>query len=146
MAKLSDVVADSTKRQAVLDDCVRLIEAEVAAKSGITGLAVKAAFKSVSRLRPGMIRHSMDALLDDFSAQIDPFWADCQSAGTAPRAFFSQNKVAIANALLSITDQRAQRADNRVLVKAYRGLRGKAVDHIGAAMPRFADLVEKHAS
>lgn len=146
MARLIDVVTDPSRRQAVLDDCVRLIEAEVAGKKGLTGMAVKAAFKSVSKLRPGMVRHSMDALLDDFSYQIDPFWADCQATGGAPRAFFSQRKTEMANALLSITDRRAERADNKVLVRAYKGLRGKAVSHIGDAMPRFADLVQKHAS
>ena len=146
MAKLAEVVTDRSRRQAVLDDCVRLIESEVADKKGLTGIAVKAAFKSVSKLRPGMVRHSMDALLDDFSNQIDPFWAECQSTGAAPRAFFTQKKGDIANALLSITDRRAQHADNKVLVKAYKGLRGKAVVHIGDAMPRFADLVQKHAS
>jgi hypothetical protein len=146
VAKLAEVVADRSRRQAVLDDCVRLIEAEVADKKGLTGMAVKAAFKSVAKLRPGMVRHSMDALLDDFSYQVDPFWAECQSSGAAPRAFFSQKKKEIANALLSITDRRAERADNKVLVKAYKGLRGKAVEHIGDAMPRFADLVQKHAS
>lgn len=146
MPRLTDVVSDPARRQAVLDDCVRLIEAEVADKRGLTGMAVKAAFKSVSKLRPGMVRHSMDALLDDFSYQIDPFWAECQTAGAAPRAFFSQRKGEMANALLSITDRRAQGAKNKVLVRAYKGLRGKAVEHIGAAMPRFADLVQKHAS
>ncbi len=146
MAKLSETVKDTARRQAVLDDCVKLIEAEVADKKGLTGMAVKAAFKSVSKLRPGMVRHSMDNLLDDFSQQVDPFWDECQQSGEAPRAFFSRRKTDVANALLSITDRRAERADNKVLVRAYKSLRGTAIDHIGAAMPRFADLLAKHAS
>ena len=146
MAKLSEVVVDNARRQAVLDDCVKLLEAEVADKSGLTGLAVKASFKTVTRLKPGMIRHSMDHLLDDFSRQVDPFWTECQSTSSAPRAYFSQNRVNVANALLSVTDARAARASNKVLVKAYSSLRGKAVDHIAAAMPRFADLLEKHVA
>jgi hypothetical protein len=109
-------------------------------------MAVKAAFKSVATLRPGMIRHSMDHLLDDFSRQVDPFWDECQAGGEAPRAYFSRRRVDVANALLSITDRRAERADNKVLVRAYKSLRGTAIDHIGAAMPRFADLLAKHAA
>jgi hypothetical protein len=146
MAKLSEVVADNARRQAVLDDCVKLIEAEVADKKGFTGIAVKGAFKAVRRLKPGMIRHSMDHLLDDFSRQVDPFWTECQSAGGAPRAYFSQNRTKVANALLAITDARASGATNKVLVKAYNSLRGKAVEHIADAMPRFADLLEKHVT
>ena len=108
-------------------------------------MAVKTAFKSVKSLSPGMIRQSMDALLDDFSAQVEPFWQDCQSSGQASRSYFTRRKTDVANALLSITDQRANGSKHRVLVRAYKSLRGKAVEHIGSAMPRFADLLDKHA-
>jgi hypothetical protein len=47
---------------------------------------------------------------------------------------------------LAVTDERAQNSPNPVLVKAYKSLRGKAVEHIGAAMPRFSALIVKHAS
>lgn len=146
MGSLTETVRDPAKRRAVLDDCVVLIDQEVSEKRGLTGIAVKGAFKSVKSLRPGMIRQSMDALLDDFSAQVEPFWQDCQSSGQVPRSYFSRRKVDVANALLSITDQRAKSSKHRVLVKAYKSLRGKAIEHIGTAMPRFGDLVAKHAS
>ena len=145
MGSLVDTVKDSAKRSAVLDDCVRLIEAEVAGKKGLTGIAVKAAMKSVKGLRPGMVRQSMDALLDDFSVKIEPFWQECQASGKPSRSFFTTRKVDIANALLSITDDRAAKSPHRVLVKAYKTLRGKAINHIGDAMPRFADLLDQHA-
>lgn len=145
MGSLVDTIRDPAKRSAVLDDCVVLIDAEVAAKRGLTGMAVKTAFKSVKSLSPGMIRQSMDALLDDFSAQVEPFWQDCQSSGQASRSYFTRRKNDVANALLSITDQRANTSKHRVLVRAYKSLRGKAIEHIGSAMPRFADLLDKHA-
>lgn len=146
MGSLVEAVKDSARRGRVLDDCERLIEAEVEDKGGLTGLAVKAAYKSVRSLRPDMIRASMDALLDDFSHQVDPFWQDCQTRAEPPRAYFMRRQADVANALLQITDQRADRSQHKVLVKAYSGLRPKAVEHIGAAMPRFADLMQRHAS
>ena len=66
--------------------------------------------------------------------------------GEAPRAFFSRNDTAIANALLKVTDDRATASTQRVLKGAYSKLRGQAVIHISAAMPRLADLVARHAS
>jgi hypothetical protein len=57
-----------------------------------------------------------------------------------------QHKTPIAQALLEITDERAAQSKHKVLVKAYKSLRGKAIDHIGQAMPRLADLMVKHAS
>ncbi len=146
MGSLTDVITDPTRRRAVIDDCVRLLDAEVADKRGVSGLAVKAAFKGVKGVRPGMIPMSIDALIDEFSQHIDPFWAQCQEAGAVPREFFSRNKDSIANALLQVTDKRAQSSQQRVLKKAYSKLRGQAVVHIGAAMPRLAQLVARHAS
>ena len=145
MGSLVDTVKDSTKRGAVLDDCVQLIDAEVAGKRGLTGIAVRTALKSVKGLRPGMVRQSMDALLDDFSLKVEPFWQECQASGKPSRSFFTTRRADVANALLSITDDRAAKSPHRVLVKAYKTLRGKAMSHIGDAMPRFADLLDKHA-
>lgn len=145
MGSLFDVTRDPAKRKAVVDDCCALIDAEVSDKGGLTGIAIKTAFATVKGVKPGMIPMSMDHLLDDFSKQLDPFWAECQKGTEPPRAFFTRKKEAVANALLAITDDRARKSSHTVLVKAYQGLRGKAVDHIGAAMPRFADLLVKHA-
>ncbi len=146
MGSLADVIQDDSKRRAVIDDCVRLLDAEVSDKRGLRGMAVKTAFKAVKGVRPGMIPMSIDALIDEFAVQIDPYWADCQSGGTPPRGYFQANANAIANSLLSVTDQRAQRSTQRVLKSAYGKLRGQAITHISQAMPRLADLVVRHAS
>jgi hypothetical protein len=146
MGSLVETLQDSNKRPQVIADCQILLDAEVADKRGISGKFVKLAFKTVKSFRPNMIGRAMDDLLDDFAAQVDPYWADCQSSGANPQAFFSSRRTEIANALLTITDERARNSPNPVLVKAYKSLRGKAVEHIGAAMPRFSSLVSKHAS
>ena len=146
MGSLVDVINDPAMRRNVVDDCARLLDAEVSDKRGLRGIAVKAAFKTVKGVRPGMIPMSVDALLDDFSAKIDPFWVECQSSDVEPRVFFVRRKSAIAEALLSITDGRASKSPHRVLKGAYNKLRGQATEHIGAAMPRLADLVQKYAS
>ena len=63
------LLADPARRPALLTDCERLIEAEVDSKSGLSGLAIKAAYKVVCAVKPGIIRESMDGLLDDFVRQ-----------------------------------------------------------------------------
>lgn len=146
MGSLAETISDPAKRKAVVRDCAALIDAEVAEKRGLSGAAIKAAFRTVKSFKPGMIADSMDALLDDFTAQLDPFWKECQAGGHNPRTFFGGRKHDVANALLKITDDRAAKSRHKTLVRAYKGLRGKAVDHIGSAMPRFADLLVKHAS
>lgn len=146
MASLVDVVSDTSKRRQVVDACVDLIHAEVGDKRGVSGLAIKGSYKMVKSLRPGMIGMAMDGLLDDFAAKVDPFWLECQEQGANPRAFFTQRQGQVANALLGITDDRAAKTPNKTLKKAYEKLRPQGVKHIGEAMPRFADLLQKHAS
>jgi len=146
MGSLTEAITDRQKRRTIVDDCVILIDAEVADKRGMSGMAIKAAFKAVKKVRPGMIGMAMDGLLDDFAQQLDTYWADCNSAGDAPRSYFSRRSQDVANSLLGITDARARQNNNRVLTKAYGALRPKALEHICAAMPRFADLLTKHAS
>ena len=146
MGALAEVIKEDSKRRAVVDDCARLLDAEVADKRGLKGMAVKAAFKAVKGVKPGMIPMSVDALLDDFATQIDPFWSECQTSGKPARDFFQQNGSAIANALLKITDERAERSTQRVLKGAYSKLRGQAIANITQAMPRLGELVARHAS
>lgn len=146
MGSLVETLKDPAKRPEVIADCQVLLDQEVAGKRGFTGVAVKGAFKIVKSFRPNMIGRAMDDLLDDFALRVDPFWQECQESGAKPASFFSSRRVEIANSLLAVTDERAQNSPNPVLVKAYKSLRGKAVEHIGAAMPRFSALIVKHAS
>ena len=146
MASLIELAKDPAKRRAIVEDAVRLLDAEVADKRGFSGKAVKLAFRAVKGVSPGMIPMSIDALLDEFCVQVQPFWDAAQTAGTPTRAHFQTNGSAIAAALLSITDARAQRSTQRVLKGAYNKLRGQAVKHITEAMPRLADLLDRHSS
>ena len=146
MASLIELAKDPAKRRAIVEDAVRLLDAEVAGKRGFSGKAVKLAFRAVKGVSPGMIPMSIDALLDDFCEQVQPFWEAAQAAGTSTRAHFQTHGNAIAQALLSITDARAQRSTQRVLKGAYNKLRGQAVKHITEAMPRLADLLDRHSS
>lgn len=145
MASLSEVLADPTKRRRVVDDGVAMIEAEVADKSGLSGIAIKTAFGMVQRIKPGFVGGTLNHLLDDFAKKVDPFWLDCQAKQADPRTFFQQNGATVSNALLSITDDRARKAEGPVK-STYDKLRPEAQKHVTAAMPRLADLLRKHAS
>ena len=146
MGSLVDAVKDTTKRPAIISDCTQMIDQEVKDKSGLTGLAVRAGFKAIKGFRPDIVSMALEDLIDDFADQVEPFWQECQNNGDDVKVYFVRRKVDIANALLSITDGKAKNSKHRVLVKAYKSLRGKAIDHIGSAMPRFSEIVKKHAS
>ena len=76
MADLTERLAESD-RSAVIRDSVRLIDEEVARKSGITGLALKGGYKVVKKLKSGrMIEKAVDHLLDDFTGALDSMYQE----------------------------------------------------------------------
>ena len=144
----SRLLADPKKRPRLLDDCVRLIDAEVDSKGGLSGLAIKGAYKVVQNLKPGFVREAMDHLLDDFVRRLEPFYAEhlVKNAAT-PRAFaelMNSKAGAVADALLGITDDRAKKAKNPNLKSAYEKLRPQAKKHVEEAIPRVGKTLVAH--
>lgn len=145
MGVLSDALKDDNKRKAIVDDGLKVIDAEVASKRGFSGLAVKAAFKAVKAIRPGIIGMALDHLLPDFAPEIDPFYDEWKASGSGTlEQFFVRNDTRIANALLSVTDRRSQNAQNKAMKKAYDKLRPQGIEHTRSAMPRLAGLISRH--
>lgn len=141
------LLADPNKRPAILSDCVKLIDDEVASKGGLSGLAIKAAYKVVCAVKPGIIRESMDALLDDFVHRLEPFYVDHRKGGVAPSAFgdtLNRRPGDVADALLGITDDRAKKAKNATLKGAYEKLRPQAKKHVEEAVPRVGRTLSPH--
>jgi hypothetical protein len=142
MASLFDTIQDETKRRAVVDDSQSIIEAEVATKNFI----IKGAFKIVRGIKPGFIPMAIDNLIDDFARELDPHynaWIDGGKSGRLS-SYFSQHGNQIANDLLRVTDGRAKDAKHKAVKKTYGKLRPKAVEHVRTALPRVADMLEKH--
>lgn len=147
MADLKSILTDPARRRDVVRDAERLLDDEVSAKSGLTGLAIKGAFKVVKGMRPGMIPDVIDGLLDDFAARLDPFYQAQLTATTPSRGLveaFTARKSEIADALLGITDDRAKNTRHTTLKKAYEQLRPQGKKNVEEAIPGVARLVEKH--
>jgi hypothetical protein len=146
VSSLRERLGSGEKRQQVIDAACEVLDLEVKDKSGITGLAVKGAYAVVKGIRPGFIRQAVDHLLDDFLDALEPFVGQAASANQSPSAYVRQHAPDVANALLSITDQKAQRAESGMVRKTYDKLRPTASKHVEAAAPRLGALLEKHAS
>ncbi|GAC70520.1 DUF6918 family protein [Gordonia soli] len=139
---LQSLLAD--KRPAVVDDLVKVIDAEVADQKGLSGAAVKAGYATVQKVRPGVVAKATDQLLPDFIGALQSFW-DTKPAGGAFGDHLAANSEAAAEALLTITDDQVASA-KPALAKAYNGLRGKAKENVIAALPRVGAAIEKNAS
>ena len=143
----SRLLDDSSKRPAILDDCVRLIDDEVRAKSGLSGVAIKGGYKIVGAIKPGIFREAMDSLLDAFVERLEPFWKEHRAAGGDEKdfpEFVKKRSDPVADALLSITDARAARANNKTIKKAYEKLRPKGKEHVREAVPGVGRTLSRH--
>ena len=143
---IQEKLSDPAQRRAIVRDAEQVLRAEVSDKGGFSGAAIKATFRMVGGLKPGLITMTIDALLDDFARQVDPFYKEwaADTGGRTCRDHFVAKGAEVANALLSITDDRAKQSEHRALVKAYQKLRPKGHQHVVAAMPRVGTLVEKY--
>ncbi|MFH1130477.1 MAG: hypothetical protein V1754_04020 [Pseudomonadota bacterium] len=146
MKQLSNLVGDAKKREGMVADCVQLVESEVRSKTGVSGFAVKAAFGLVKAIKPGILETTVDSLLDEFVEAIQSFYEQYQQQGEQGtlEAFLSGRANDMAEALLQITDRRAQRSSSKTMVKAYGKLRPKGKVHVEQAAPGVGRVLDKH--
>lgn len=85
-------------------------------------------------------------MLDDFAVKLEPFWADAQAKNEPVGALMSGRASAVADALLSISDERAARAKNAAAKKAYEKLRPTGKKNVEAAVPRLGRLIAKYTA
>jgi hypothetical protein len=144
MASLVEALTDDAKKPQIIKDCCELIDSEVKDKGGISGLAIKAGYGAVKGIKPGFIEHAVEDLLPEFAKALDPIYAEAKAQNKNVSDYFSANSEKVADALLAITDAKAQRAKSNVAKGAYEKLRGSAKKNVEQAVPRLGKLVEKY--
>ena len=143
--KLSDALLDPAKKSVVVADCCTLVDEEVAGKSGLSGLAVKAGYSAVKGIKPGFIAHVVETLLPEFAQALDPIWAE-DAGQRDPAAHLVSNKSRAADALLAVTDSKVKGAKSSIVRGTYEKLRSTAKKHVEDAIPRLSKLLQKHSS
>jgi hypothetical protein len=146
MGKLVEKLTAPESRRAVVDDGVALIQAEVDRKGGLSGLAIKGAFKVVQKVKQDFVPHVLDKLLPAFAAKLEPLVdeRDREAPGQPMEQFLSTRASATANALLSITDARIARADRGPVRATYEKLRPAAGRNVEEAAPAIGRLIDRH--
>ncbi|MFW6050977.1 MAG: DUF6918 family protein [Myxococcota bacterium] len=145
MGELEAVLTDESKRTRVVDDCLRIVDDEVASKKGFAGMALKTGYKAVKGFRPGFLRNVVNDLLPEFARALEPIYQEAKSSGGSVRDHLVSNAPRVADALLGITDAKARKSTNTFVKNTYEKLRGTAKTHVEAAVPRLAELIETHA-
>jgi hypothetical protein len=140
---LVEALSDASKKDAVVSDVVKLVDDEVASKGGLSGIALKAGYAAVKGVKPGFVQSVVKKLLPDFAAKLDPLWVEAKTQGQ-PVAYFEREKSRVADALLSVTDGKIDRAESDLVKGTYKKLRPSAKKNVEDAVPRLARVVERH--
>jgi len=145
-ATLQDILLAPDTQPHVVDDCQKLIEQEVSAMSGVSGTAVKVAYKTAHSLAPGYLRSKVEQLVPELVVQLEPFWADfCASGSSGFGDYLVKRGDEVSEALLSVSDAHGAQSNRPIIVKAYKAVRPSAAKHITAALPNLGALVQKYA-
>lgn len=145
-ATLQEILLTPDSQPKVMTDCYTLIEQEISDKSGVSGTAVKLAYKTVTSFAPGYYHGMVEDLLPQIVGKLEPYWADFSTSGGSEFGdYLAKRGEEVSEALLSVTDAAAAASERPTIIKAYRTVRGSAAKHVEAALPRVGDLVLKYA-
>ena len=147
MPTLQETLLAPDIRPQVIADCEALVEHEVADMSGVTGTAVRLAYKTVRTFDAGHIKAMIETILPSVAEALQPYWANftAEFAGGGDfGGYLTSRDDEVAEALLAITDSRQRASSRATIVKAYKTVRGSAVKHVKAAVPPLGALVQKY--
>ena len=146
MATLQEIMLAPQTQPSVVRDALALVDEQISDKSGISGAAVKLAYKSVVAFSPGHIQYMVEQLMPGMLDKLQPYWEHFQvSGGGVFGDYLAKNGEQVAESLLEITDARAEGSSRPIIVKAYKSVRGSAAKNVQAALPELGALVQKHA-
>jgi hypothetical protein len=146
VATLQEILLAPDTKPQVTADCMTLIQQEVSAKSGVSGTAVKLAYKTANTFASGYLQAMVEKLIPEMADKLQPYWADFAASGAGEFGdYLAKRGDEVAEALLSVTDEHAANSQRATILKAYRAVRGGAAKHVTAALPNLGALIQKYA-
>jgi hypothetical protein len=145
-ATLHDILTAPQTLPNVVKDGIALVDGQISDKSGISGAAIKLAYKAVTTFSPDHIQYMVYTLMPQMAEKLQPYWDDFLAAGGGAFGdYLAKRGEEASETLLSITDARAEGSNRPVIVKAYKSVRGSAAKNVMAALPDLGALVQKYA-
>jgi hypothetical protein len=143
---LSEKLLATSVRPALITDLVGVVEQEVGDKKGISGAAVKAGYAAGKKVMPNLVERAVSRMLPDFAVAVDPFWSGFEGSGDDDFGkYLADRGPEAAQALLAVTDARVASTSRESLKRAYKPLRGRATEHVRAALPRLGTVLQRYA-
>ena len=145
MPSLKEQLLTDDVRPTLVRQCTDLVDQEVASKRGISGIAIKGAYKTVKAIKRGFVPGVVDFLLDEWVDKLESYYEGFlgQDGGDFV-SYISARRPEVAESLLEVTDKRATTTTHRTAGKVYRKLRPSAKQNVSEAVPKLARIVQGH--
>lgn len=140
---LSDEILNSSNKAKIVEDCCNMIDSQLASKSGVSGMAMKAAFVALKGVKPGYISGVVEHILPPCLNALDPIWVEGVQQGK-PVEYLKENRSRTADALLGVTDEKVKNSTRPIVRTTYDKLRGSAKKHVEEAVPELANVIGKY--
>ncbi|HEY6038269.1 MAG TPA: hypothetical protein VIV58_28500 [Kofleriaceae bacterium] len=138
---LVDTLGREPVRPKVIEETVQLIDGQVKTK----GFLIKGAYSTIKTIKKGFVAETVDALLDDWLGKLQPHYDKWE---TAKASTFADYLIArsddVAEDLLKVTDERANKTSHTTAKKMYGRMRDSAKRNVVEAIPDLSRLLEKH--
>ena len=146
MATLSDALLRPDVFPHVIADCQALVDQEVSGKGGLSGTAVKVAYKAVKSFAPGYYENAVTNMVPLLVDRLEPYWTNFVASGGGHFGdYLARRGAQVSESMLDVTDQMAATSHRAVVVRAYNSIRGGAGKNIEAALPTLGTLIQKYA-
>lgn len=143
MKRFADIILDEHRvpRPEVVKDFCDLTYAEV----GKLGFVLRNGFKAALKVRSDIVHETMIVLLPEMSEMFESFYAEHMACSEPNiKTYVLDNSERIIQAVLSVTDRRANASEWWALRKIYYGLRKFAESVLRNAIPGFIQVLEQH--
>jgi hypothetical protein len=142
---LKERLGTEPARPRVVAECVTLVDAQVKAKSGLSGVAVKGAYGTIKRIKKRFVSETINGLLDEWLDKLQPYFDTYSKGGTGSFSeFLTARSEDVAEDLLSVTDGRAGNSKHKTAAKMYKKMRPSAKKNVVQAIPDLATLIERN--
>lgn len=143
--ELTDKINDNATYARIAADCTQLIDEQVAAKSGLSGVALKATYTVIKGVGKDYVTGAVRRLLPETLSALNPIWTEGVAYGD-PVAYLSEHSDRTADVILSTTDARIAKNGGGIVGASYQKLRKSIKRDVVDAVPDLAKIIHKHAN
>lgn len=141
MKTLKDILLAPHQKDALLADCVKLLESQIAELRGLKGMALKTTVNMLKSAKPHVLDRAVAVLIPAFTEALEPLHRQFRKSGDRDFSLFLQKHAQeTTDALLSVADARIVNGSDAAR-SVYAKFRGTAESQILHALPRLSKLL-----